>query len=88
MNAQGKTDYLDGLTPDIYQFEDILKLGVLGDPEEALLQSALNHIQGIQLRMKRSIQPFEPIDESGSKELLYQQMYIPSISPEQLRHTL
>lgn len=78
MNVQGKTDYLDGLTPAIYQAEDVLNLGSLGDPDEALLQAALNHIQGIQLKMKMFTgQNFEAIDESGSNELLYQQMYIP-----------
>ena len=83
LNAQGKTDYLDGLTPAIYQVEDILNLGALGDPDEALLALALSHIQGIQLKMKRSTgQTFETIDESGSKELLYQQMYIPSITSD------
>ncbi|NJW54381.1 S41 family peptidase, partial [Salinimicrobium oceani] len=31
-NAQGKSDYVDGLTPDVSKNEDISNLGILGEP--------------------------------------------------------
>lgn len=86
MNAQGRTDYLEGLSPDVYFSEDILNMGELGDTQEPLLQAALNHIQGIQSRMRMNMQTFEVIDERGSNELLYRKMYIPEISPNQIQH--
>ncbi len=46
-NVDGKSDYVNGLFPDIEISEDINNLGTLGDPEEPFLKAALNHIQGI-----------------------------------------
>ena len=46
LNAAGRTDYLDGLQPDIEIPEDYFSLGTLGDPEEPLLKAALNAILG------------------------------------------
>ena len=52
LNANGKTDYHDGLNPDIELIEDIENLGIIGDLNEPLLQAALNDIQGIPLQMQ------------------------------------
>lgn len=79
MNSEGKTDYLQGLPPTISVQEDIADLGTLGDPDEALLAAALSHIQGENMLMMfraSSHTQVEFIDESGSMELLYQQMYV------------
>jgi C-terminal processing protease CtpA/Prc len=44
LNSVGRTDYFDGLTPDIKQREDFGNLGTLGDPSEPLLNLCLNDI--------------------------------------------
>ncbi|MBU3821701.1 carboxyl-terminal protease [Flavobacteriaceae bacterium XHP0103] len=44
LNKNGRTDYFDGLTPDIELSESYLNLGVLGDENEKLLAAALADI--------------------------------------------
>ena len=46
LNANGVTDYFDGLAPDTELGEDYTNLGVLGDPTEPLLAEALFQITG------------------------------------------
>ena len=82
MNSAGKTDYIEGLPPAIPAVEDILNLGILGDPDEPLLSAALNHIEGnstLMMFSTSSKDSFEVIDESGSMDILYQQMYLPEL---------
>ncbi len=43
-NANGVTDFVDGLTPDIELHEDFTNLGVLGDVTEPLFAEALNQM--------------------------------------------
>jgi C-terminal processing protease CtpA/Prc len=43
-NANGRTDFVNGLDPDLAIGEDFANLGVLGDPNEPLLAAALNLI--------------------------------------------
>ena len=43
-NANGVTDYINGLDPDIPLDEDYANLGTLGDASEPLFQAALNDI--------------------------------------------
>ncbi len=45
-NAAGVSDFVNGLTPDIYQPENYFNLGVLGETAEPLLQTALQIIEG------------------------------------------
>ena len=45
-NAQGVSDFKNGLSPDIYQAEDLQNLGTLGDTNEPLLHIALQAIEG------------------------------------------
>ena len=76
VNASGVTDYVDGLQPDILIAEDFENLGVLGDPNEPLLQAALNDINGISQKMPQ--QDFIPIDEidfNSGQNPLYQKMF-------------
>ncbi|OIQ28313.1 MAG: hypothetical protein BM564_09580 [Bacteroidetes bacterium MedPE-SWsnd-G2] len=47
LNANGNTDYFDGLTPDILVGENYGNLGILGSPDETLLAAALQHISGL-----------------------------------------
>lgn len=46
VNAIGFGDYLDGLTPDYKLSEKINTLGILGDPAEPLLSTAIGKITG------------------------------------------
>lgn len=43
-NANGRTDFVTGLEPDLVIGEDFANLGVLGDPTETLLAAAINLI--------------------------------------------
>mgnify|MGYP000100195541 CR=1 FL=1 len=45
LNKVGKTDYFNGLTPDIEIRESYLNLGVIGDSNEKLLAIALSEIE-------------------------------------------
>jgi len=65
-NADGFSDYSDGLIPDKEFQEDITNLGILGDPNEPMLASALTEIDGSST--KRSFEPQMPVNlVSGSK---------------------
>lgn len=77
LNAVGRTDYFDGLQPDIEITEDIQNLGVLGDVQEPLLRTALNAIEGVQQDLSGSKRRMisGDIGESGMGDLLYQKMY-------------
>lgn len=46
-NKAGKTDYVDGLFPEIALKENYFNLGELGDPEEPFLATALGQITGV-----------------------------------------
>ena len=77
LNAAGVTDYFDGLPPDIEQPEDIFKLGILGDVNEPLLQTALDQISGRhqQSTKQRLRRVYEVVGESGMNEPSYLNMY-------------
>ena len=45
-NAVGFSDYLDGLTPEFLLKERIQTMGVLGNPSEPLLSTAIGKITG------------------------------------------
>lgn len=75
-NANGVSDYVDGLIPDIEIFEDIENLGVLGDANEPLLKAALDVIQGNRRSISRDYKLFDPVAESSMNDLNYQRMYI------------
>ena len=76
LNKNGRTDYFDGLTPDIELSESYLNLGVIGDENEKLLSATLAHIENLtaKLSLKKSekeaslkafkdINIFEPFNE-------------------------
>jgi C-terminal processing protease CtpA/Prc len=46
-NANGFTDYIDGLIPDIFKEEEIFNLGQLGELNEPLLATAIEAIVGV-----------------------------------------
>ena len=83
-NSAGKSDYLNGLTPDVKYSEDINNLGTLGEPTEPLVQAALNHLLGKSQGTKsaasrKAAQNFEIIGENGMNEPNYQRMYIDKV---------
>ncbi|MDT0690286.1 S41 family peptidase [Salegentibacter sp. F188] len=83
-NAEGKSDYEDGLVPDIAYSEKVSNLGTLGDPSEPLLQAALNHLFGkAQVAQKQQNENIDKIGESGMYKAGYQKMYLDAV-PEVL----
>jgi len=76
VNANGFTDYVNGIEPDIIVAEDFTNLGELGNPNETLLSAALEDVSfgrfapsnqsGIQTKL---------IGESGMNQPNYQRMY-------------
>jgi len=77
VNANGFTDYVDGLTPTIEVNEDYSNLGELGDPNESLLKAAIDDILG-NGRPSGRTQPLEikNIGESKMYNATYQRMYV------------
>ncbi len=55
-NADGFSDYMDGLVPDIKLEEDLANLGVLGDQNEPLLARAIQEITGTSAKMDFTVQ--------------------------------
>ena len=75
-NKLGET-VKDGLEPHIYQEEDLSDLGVLGDPDEPLLQTALGDILGIVARPEaRKLLPVEEVSNSKMHTLTRDNLYM------------
>ena len=55
-NADGFSDYTDGLIPNIELEEDLANLGVLGDLNEPLLARAIQEITGTSAKMDFTVQ--------------------------------
>ena len=76
-NANGFTDFENGLVPDIAQDEDFANLGVLGDENEPLLATALEEITGIPIPGRRAPSVVgEVISESKANLPTYQRMIV------------
>lgn len=78
INSAGKSDYVDGLEPDIVYAENLNNFGILGDESEPLLEKALNAILGRSQNNKSPVArlEFKQLGESGMNDLEYQKMYI------------
>lgn len=79
VNSAGFTDYANGIEPDIVVHEDYTNLGVLGDPSEPLLSTALNQI-GAELQRASDAEnaevfQFELVGESGMNSPIHQRMF-------------
>lgn len=86
LNVAGKTDYLEGLKPDLELSEDVRNLGIIGDINEPLLQAALNLIEGEPQEFMKTRRKFhEVVGESGMDELFYQRMYDQKINLHHLK---
>lgn len=75
-NADGFTDFVNGLDPDYLVEERILNLGTLGNPDEPLLKAALDIIQGNRISIPHSEEDFRYVGESNMFDPDYQKMYI------------
>lgn len=78
VNADGFTDYVNGLAPDITQEEAFTHLGKLGQADEPLLHTAITHILGGNTTTSYHITPHfqtEQIGEDAMFQLNYQRMY-------------
>ncbi|MEN8227625.1 MAG: S41 family peptidase [Bacteroidota bacterium] len=56
-NAEGYTDFVDGIIPDYYIEEQLLDLKSFGSYEDPILAKALEDITGIAPVVKKSVQP-------------------------------
>lgn len=88
-NVEGKSDYLNGLAPDISIKEDLANMGTLGDASEPLLNAAINSILGNTNKRAytKAEFPVDMIGESGMELPNYQNMYtdkLPAL-PENLK---
>jgi C-terminal processing protease CtpA/Prc len=89
-NVNGKSDYVNGLSPDVEVSENINNLGTLGDPEEPFLKIALNHIQGISISAVTSAQQksresnLKIVGDGDMFQPDYQRMYLDKV-PDILR---
>lgn len=83
-NKVGFTDFFNGLEPDILQKENFENLGKLGDPEELLLNRALQEISPgfapSSLSQEKNQVPVNRIGENQMFDPTYQRMYIDSNS--------
>ncbi|MFK5973851.1 MAG: S41 family peptidase [Flavobacteriaceae bacterium] len=76
-NADGFSDYTDGLIPNIELKEDLANLGVLGDLNEPLLARAIQEITGTSAKMDFTVQiPAEVMTSSKMFTPLKDNMYI------------
>lgn len=78
INSEGKSDYVDGLEPDITYTENLNDFGILGEETEPLLEKALNSILGRSQTKSSSVErlEFKQLGESGMNDIEYQRMYI------------
>jgi C-terminal processing protease CtpA/Prc len=81
-NKEGFTDFFDGLTPDIEQQEIFQNLGVIGNPNETLLNRALQVIspgfEPSSTTEMKSTYEIEILGEDQMNSPTYQRMYIGS----------
>ncbi|MFI2742458.1 S41 family peptidase [Zhouia sp. PK063] len=80
-NANGVTDYYDGITPDIAIDEDITEFKPLGDTSEPYLAAAIQSITGTSTKTAARMQPAlnyipEKISNSANFKPLKDNMYI------------
>lgn len=76
VNAAGNTDFIDGLVPDIEQNEDFSNLGMLGDPNEPFLATALSQISGAPRPTLRNTLELEEKYGSDEQSPVFQLMYV------------
>ena len=79
-NADGFSDYTDGLVPTIELEEDLANLGVLGDLNEPLLARALNEITGASAKRDFSVKmPIKAMTSSKMHTPIKDNMYVTEV---------
>lgn len=83
-NANGVSDFVEGLVPDIEVKENISNYGVLGDPSELLFQTAINDILGKSQEETAGLKfssgrELRMIGESDMLKPTYQRMYVDGV---------
>jgi C-terminal processing protease CtpA/Prc len=73
-NANGNTDYIDGLAPDVEVAEDYANLGTLGDVREPLLEACLAEIFPGRSANRAAVEILETVGESKQNSPLHQIM--------------
>lgn len=79
VNADGFTDYGDGIEPEVSLEEDLGNLGTLGSPDEPYLQKAIQLITGNKTNGKNKTESyvhFQKVGDSKMNETSYQRMYL------------
>ncbi|OBQ55429.1 carboxyl-terminal protease [Tamlana sp. s12] len=76
LNADGETDYFNGLTPAIELGEQVTNMGVLGDVNEPLLSAALSTITGIAKKAPSKTYPLEMINSSDAFKTVQPGMHV------------
>jgi|AntDeeMinimDraft_5_1070356.scaffolds.fasta_scaffold00725_14 C-terminal processing protease CtpA/Prc len=75
VNANGFTDYADGIQPEIEFQEDFRNLGQLGNPNEPFLAKALELITGTGRPVRQVERGFKILGENGMDSPNFQRMY-------------
>lgn len=76
VNANGFTDYFDGIAPDIIIEEDPFNLGIQGDESDPLTLAAVNAALGRTVTKDFTVTRTRSYFESDEKDPLYQRMMV------------
>ncbi|TDE03218.1 S41 family peptidase [Flavobacterium hiemivividum] len=76
VNSEGFGDYFNGLTPTFLQKETVSSFGILGDPSEPLLNTAINKITGTGKIIRQTGKEFNYFKDAKSLDGLQNQMYL------------
>ena len=76
-NAEGFTDFKEGLYPDYIIEEDLLHIVEFGNPSDPLLAKALSIIEGIEKKTTmKSIDPYPFLKLKDSKQEIKKNLFI------------
>lgn len=75
INSVGVSDYFDGFTPEISIPENYSNLGILGDPDEPLLNTAINEILGNRSNKNYTSKTYDELGDSNMFDIDYERMY-------------
>lgn len=76
-NSNGFSDYVNGLSPDVSQVEDLENLGELGETSDPLLNTALNYVDvngRVIINQPNII--YRNLEVKSTNELIEEEMYI------------
>lgn len=73
-NKNGRTDFVDGLAPDILLKENYFNLGALGDINEPLLAQAIQEITGTSAPLQKSEWDFKEFADGKANSPIFEKM--------------